>query len=188
MDELKSKLLKLVDENKDLKQKEDELEKKLYANMVRNYELLVKPVQEELIEMNIILSNASGVTFSVGGCQQTVCYLSNNFSGYSWWHNGHKIILKEDETWRASDSIKYFSDILSTEDVTLKFIDAIKEHFALRFEKYKEIFEKQNSELRHTVDEFARKLKESPSMIQNPDGSIEITINGKTYIGTVKEV
>lgn len=49
-------------------------------------------------------------------------------------------------------------------------------------------YEKENPKLTEYLQYLAEKLKTSSCIEKREDGSIEITINGKTYIGTVKEV
>lgn len=49
-------------------------------------------------------------------------------------------------------------------------------------------YEKENPKLTEYLQYLAEKLKTSSCIEKREDGSIEITLNGKTYIGTVKEV
>ena len=48
-------------------------------------------------------------------------------------------------------------------------------------------YETENPALAKTLQNLTEKIKNSSFVEQKEDGSIEITINVKTYIGTVKE-
>lgn len=49
-------------------------------------------------------------------------------------------------------------------------------------------YEKENPELTEYLQYLAEKLKTSSCIEKREDGSIEITLNGKTYVGKLKEV
>ena len=59
--------------------------------------------------------------------------------------------------------------------------------FAIWFERFLEEIDQCNESLKASVEALKNELNGSSAIEEKEDGSVEIKINGKTYIGTVKE-
>ena len=79
------------------------------------------------------------------------------------------------------------TEMFSTPDSTLRTLSFFKAAFARILKVLARYVRDRNDELGETIERLASKSEESSCVKDNEDGSIEITINGKTYIGTVKE-
>ncbi|MBO6131033.1 MAG: hypothetical protein J6P28_03595 [Treponema sp.] len=83
--------------------------------------------------------------------------------------------------------IDAMTEMFSTPDSTLRTLSFFKAAFARILKVLARYVRDRNDELGETIERLASKSEESSCVKDNEDGSIEITINGKTYIGTVKE-
>lgn len=79
------------------------------------------------------------------------------------------------------------TEMFSTPDSTLRTLSFFKAAFARILKVLARYVRDRNDELGETIERLASKSEESSCVKDNEDGSIEITINGKTYVGTVKE-
>lgn len=86
-----------------------------------------------------------------------------------------------------SDKLYDVSDLFDTEDKCFKFVDKIHKDFAAVLNSYQERFSEVNEELANDISKLKELLNDSHAVEEKEDSSIEIKINGKTYIGTVKE-
>jgi hypothetical protein len=87
-------------------------------------------------------------------------------------HDEHWILLAE-----------FFESV----DACNSFIEQLNADYSLIIESAIKQYETENPTLAETLQNLTEKIKNSSCVEQKKDGSIEITINGKTYIGTVKE-
>lgn len=78
------------------------------------------------------------------------------------------------------------TDFLTPEG-TLALLDKFKETFSKCFNKMAEAVREGNAELAAKVDCITRLLEKSSAPVEMEDGTIEIRLNGKTYVGKVKE-
>lgn len=88
---------------------------------------------------------------------------------------------KDFSSWEGS--IPYFC----TEEATLKALDIAKKGFAEYFEKFSFLLKRQNESLSEEVHKLHDVLMSSSSVKKCEDGTVEINIGGKTYVGTLKE-
>lgn len=89
--------------------------------------------------------------------------------------------------YRSKESLFAFADILSTEDKASNLLAEIDEVYCNLFTKVLQKVKEDNEELSKQLETLTSCLSNSSVMEEKEDGSIEIHLNGKTYIGTVKE-
>jgi hypothetical protein len=74
-----------------------------------------------------------------------------------------------------------------TEEGALRFIDALAGAYCEVFEKFRVAIGEKNQNLADSIQKLEEVLKVSSAPKENEDGTVEFHINGKTYVGTVKE-
>ena len=74
-----------------------------------------------------------------------------------------------------------------TEEGALRFIDALAGAYCEVFEKFRVAIGEKNQNLADSIQKLEEALKVSSVPKENEDGTVEFHINGKTYVGTVKE-
>lgn len=86
-----------------------------------------------------------------------------------------------------TDDVKILCERFGTEERALASLREIEEMFCSIFEKQIERLDGINQGLVDTLQELTSMLKESSCVEEKDDGMVEIHLNGKTYVGTVKE-
>ena len=188
----------LLSENEELECRKNQMELELLKKIESNYNKLFVPEIQELTKLDTKLADASGIfgletrceTFCISGASSsfgTFFYITNrsNFNDHVVYN---KILHRKypDRDFPSDYKIHLLKEFIS-EDSTLSHLAEIKESFAERFETYAKTVSEKNEKLSAQIEILAEQLKESSSVEEKEDGSIEITLNGKTYIGTVKE-
>ena len=80
-----------------------------------------------------------------------------------------------------------FSAWLASEEKANELAELIKKAYIPLLEWHKQQLEEVGSELSETIGELQGILSNSHTVEQNEDGTVEIQLGGKTYIGKVKE-
>lgn len=110
------------------------------------------------------------------------------YKPYYWCNNG---VINEDicsiHSCCDRRRVIAFSELFSTEDRTNAFLTEVNEQYAKLFEEVIKVVDKKNEELALQLDSLKEALSTSSVVKEKEDGSIEIHLNGKTYVGTVKE-
>lgn len=83
--------------------------------------------------------------------------------------------------------LDYLSRHFATEDAAIKSANEVKALFASVFEKYIVELDGQNQALVDTLQKLKSYLNDSSSVEHKEDGTVEFHLNGKVYVGTVKE-
>lgn len=156
-----------------------------FANILqKNYKTLYVPKYAELRDMDDLLRKELKMNFISGDWTNgDIAFVPAHFASSGLFHHGHRVT----DILNPADYVHDFEDIFSSEDSTIKFIDKMTALFCERFKKYEKELDKQNSSLREALATILDKLSNASAVDEKPDGTIEITLNGKTYIGTVKE-
>lgn len=94
---------------------------------------------------------------------------------------------EESYTKLNSDQWLPLAEFFESVDACNSFIKQLNADYSLLIESAIKQYETENPILAETLQNLTEKIKNSSCVEQKEDGSIEITINGKTYIGTVKE-
>lgn len=76
---------------------------------------------------------------------------------------------------------------LASEEKANELVELIKKAYIPLIEWHKQKFEEVGCELSATVDHLKGILENSHTVVENKDGTVEIQLGGKTYIGRVKE-
>ena len=74
-----------------------------------------------------------------------------------------------------------------TEEGSLRFVDALADAYCEVFERFRVAIGERNKNLADSIQKLEDALKKSSAPKENKDGTVEFHINGKTYVGTVKE-
>ena len=74
-----------------------------------------------------------------------------------------------------------------TEEGCYKFIDAMAEAYCDVLGRFRSVIANKNERLASSIQKLEDALKKSSAPKENDDGTVEFHINGKTYVGTVKE-
>lgn len=195
LNELKEKALLLKQENiklhKEVKVKENE-----YAGIIKkNFVEIVLPYMNKmndfvknlscrsfenalyLIDTNQIQVRLRVSDFGIGIDFKE--WKSYGLDTYINWKDSYKKLYNENWFQLA----EYFDSV----DACNKFLGKLNENYALILTKAIEGFETENPALAETLQNLTERIRNSSFVEQKEDGSVEITINGKTYIGTVKE-
>ena len=85
------------------------------------------------------------------------------------------------------DDVKILYERFGTEEKALASLREIEGLFCAIFEKQIERLDGITQGLVDTLQELTSMLKESSCVEEKEDGKVEIHLNGKTYVGTVKE-
>ena len=80
-----------------------------------------------------------------------------------------------------------FLPYLKTEEDTLKCTKLYKKVFAKILGEILENCDLRIETIKESIEKLKNELSSSSTVIEKEDGTIELTLNGKTYVGTVKE-
>lgn len=195
LNELKEKALLLKEENTKL-HNEVNVKKAEFAQTIRkNFVEIIVPY---IRDMNGFIKN---LKFRFN--EQSKRLIDTNQISFgkslSWW--GITIFYKEwksygldtyityEESYQKLDANQWMSlaEFFESVDACNSFIKQLNADYSLLIESAIKQYETENPILAETLQNLTEKIRNSSCVEQKEDGSIEITINGKTYIGTVKE-
>ena len=172
-----------------LEQEKKQIEQALADKLRVNYKTIFAPEYAKLVEMDELLRKATDKSFitEVGG-ESNLCYYSKCYCLVGLRYK-RKLVRLNDCSSDNLDYIRDFSALFASVDSTIAFLNKVKtEIFMARFKIYEGFLDKQTEYLRDTIATLLDKMSESSSVKENDNGTIEIKINGKTYVGAVKEV
>ena len=111
-----------------------------------------------------------------------VIYVTNGGYGELWTsiHNA-----KEYST--SNNTLALFAPWLASEEKANELVELIKKAYMPLLEWHKQKFEEIGSDLSSTVEHLQQVLDGSHTVEEKEDGTVEIQLGGKTYIGKVKE-
>ena len=186
--ELTNSLKEKVANNDRLEQEKKQLEQGLADTLRHNYNTIFAPEYAKFVEMDELLRKATGRDFTTEvGDGSGLCYLPACYSACGLYYKNRRVRLYDTSNCN-SDIIRDFSKVFLNADTTLAFLDKVKsEVFMNRFKIYEGYLDKQTEYLRDAIATLLDKMSEASSVKENVDGTIEITLNGKTYVGAVKE-
>lgn len=186
--EFTNSLKEKIANNEKLENEKKQLEQGLADKLRVNYKTIFEPEFEKLVEMDELLRKATDKSFitEIGG-EDNLCYYPKCYSLQGLRYKRILVRLNEYSS-NNLDYIRDFSVLFATVDSTIAFLDKVKsEIFMKRFKIYEGYLDKQTEYLRDAIATLLDKMSESSSVKENSNGTIEITINGKTYVGAVKE-
>lgn len=109
--------------------------------------------------------------------------------GINWLDGVEKMFsyARKDMWQEGKELTEFAAKLFGTVENSINTLNAIKSGFAEIFEQYIPYLDSDNESLSNAIEKLKVYL-ETPSTVEHKeDGSIEIQLNGKTYIGTVKE-
>lgn len=195
LNELKEKALLLKKENTKL-HKEVTAKKAEFAQIIRNnFVEIVLPYMRSMNDFikNLNIKFGEKIEPLIGNNQLTVNKRLTTFGVqifYNEWksYGLNTYITYEDSYTKLHDEHWIpLAEFFESVDACNIFIEQLNADYSLIIESAIKQYETENPKLVDTLQNITDKIKNSSCVEQKEDGSIEITINGKTYIGTVKE-
>lgn len=107
---------------------------------------------------------------------------TDDISTFDWWFD-----KDFDSILGYYSSYKTYKCLLLTEDNALKIVDTCKTAAVKLLEDVKQHLEETNSNLTECIETLAEQLSGSTTVEHREDGTVEIHLNGETYIGTLKK-
>ena len=182
--------------------------KKMCAETIRkNYGEIFLPKVEELKEIiSIMYKNAVYVKKRVDSefqsGENTVMQVRSDGDTYEYtyqgydkcigWLHGNTDLLKkfqaEDDILRfETDKYRLLMDFFGTEEKTINAVKFMQSITVSVLQSMSERISEFNSELAEQLDKLKNAVSNKSTVEHKDDGTIEISIGGKTYIGTIKE-
>lgn len=199
LNELKEKAILLKEENTKLRN-EVNAKKVEFARIIRkNFVEIILPYMRS---MNDFIANNLNSRFAekkeriIDDYQkthitvekrQTSCGITLLFK--EWKNYGLDVCLTYEESYKNLNADQWMplAELFESVDACNSFIEQLNADYSIIIESAINQYETENPALAETLQNLTEKIKSSSFVEQKEDGSIEITINGKTYVGTVKE-
>ncbi len=182
----------LIKENQKKKETMENLQNELCDRCLENYRTLfvqefvsLRKLTRRLIQVvpsaivNWNVTDFSGKSFGNININSDFA----TFHAFGW----NEFYQELNEVRTARKSADSLAEMFSTPGRTLLTLDNFKAAFARILKTLARCVRDENDELGRTAEKLASMLDESSFVKEIDDGSIEIRINGKTYIGTIKE-
>lgn len=96
-------------------------------------------------------------------------------------------IFEESYTQLNPDQWMPLTELFESVDACNSFIKQLNADYSIILESAINQYETENPALAETLQNLTERIRNSSCVEEKEDGSIEIQINGKTYIGTIKE-
>lgn len=206
LNEIISKVKDSVAKNMEMEEACKEKIVDLRTKCVENYEKIVKPILEDCHTMAKELCNRYGVWFNVHEDKATehvlIKYYGNNSNGYYlsiksdhysfrpyYTSNatGWTDPLDSDCNWANKEQAIAFSEILSTEDKAEAILSEVCKQYADLFAEVLKKVDADNEILSEKLKTLSDYLSDSHTVEEKEDGTVEIHLGGKKYIGKVVE-
>ena len=181
LNELTEKLTNMIAEKEQLEKERNQCNNTLAKKIAENYETLFVPQVKPLQELDNKLSDACNLNL------RTESEYDFDYSYKGFMTHCYNFEILSSSSMANSNRVLYFGKFFLSEDLTIKTIEEAKKIFLQRFTEYEKRLTGINDYIRECVKELKAKLEQSSAVEQKEDGSVEFHINGKTYIGTVKE-
>lgn len=196
LNELKEKAILLKKENTKL-HNEVKAKKAEFAQIIRNnFEEIILPY---IRSMNDFIKN-----LNFGFREKTEQLINDNqvsvdkrltnwgiqITYKEWKSYGLDIYLIYEDSYKKLNADQWMplAELFESVDACNNFIEQLNADYSLIIESAIKQYETENPKLAETLQNLTERIRNSSFVEQKEDGSVEITINGKTYIGTVKEV
>ena len=195
LDKLINEVKVKTEENLNLKEEQSNLQEQIVDNMNKNFYSLFYPEVEQLWNVVNKLSYITQIYIPDGYFGIDNKPLIVNFKVA---HDQSRFYLElPDRSWNVKSKerkkasnfnlVKSWLPYFGTEEATLETLDVAIKTFAIWFERFLEEIDQCNESLKASVEALKNELNGSSAIEEKEDGSVEIKIIGKTYIGTVKE-
>ena len=205
-DELKA----AAEKNDKLYRDMSELEKSIAANVVKNYYEIVQPVETKLAQFLKDIRATARFTVMPPAVDKEYLALGPEVRDVDFklyletdWRGVHLVYYVRGhccgEMWQAVHNATEYSGCLNafklskfaawlgTEEKANELVELLEKTYIPLLEWHKKQFEAIGNDLSETVEHLKGVLEGSHTIEQNEDGTVEIQLGGKTYIGRVKE-
>ena len=181
-DDIKKSVIDLVNENEKLEDQVKETRKKLGSIIEENYNKIVDPVLDELEGLDHILGIKASMFDTIKHEDLPIYYVPKHWSnwGLHYTSNGNSV----SPYYVDEQTIENFSTV----EKALAFVEVVKKIFVERFKTYAPILEERNKEIKNKLDDLVESLNNSSTIKKQDDGTVEIKLGDKTFVGTIKEV
>lgn len=204
LDKLLSEVSESVSENLALKKSQETLIEEITDKVNDNFKRLFLPEVKKLWEFACNVNKETGIYTSLNKYStsewnnkcETKEFMSISIQ-YDSYYNNCSFVSKSGHSWSVSEGkgknascFNCWEGLVTnfnTEEATLKTLESAKKDFAEYFEKFSALLRGQNEKLSEKVLKLRDVLNNSSSVKQCENGTVEINIGGKTYIGTLKE-
>jgi hypothetical protein len=205
INELTEACTKAVKDYVTLKEEDDKLKAELKEIVVKNWQI-VKSSVEDFEQIRKMLINCFG--HSQNGLGEYAFTYENDVSltvksENSYWletprlslHKGKRGIVDDiyGDYWKSDnplkeDEIPVWAELLRTEEDTNNVVEAISQYYIKIMEYYLDkIIPVSEENVRKSIAEVKSLLSDSHTVEEKEDGTVEIRLGGKTYIGKVVE-
>lgn len=205
LNELAEACNKAVKDYVTLKEEDDKLKAELKEIVLKNWQIVKSSVEgfEQIRKMLIdcfghsetgvgtfTFTYDNGVSLSVKSCN-------------SYWLSSPRLYLHKegrgivddvyDDYWKSnsplkSDEIPVWAEVLRTEEDANNVVEAISRYYIKIMEYYlDEVIPVSEEKVRTSIENVKSLLSDSHTVEEKEDGTVEIRLGGKTYIGTLKE-
>lgn len=186
-----------------------ELEKSIATKVVKNYYEIVQPVETRLAHLLKDIRETARFTVIPPAVDKEYLALDpevdeEKFKLYleTDWRGVHLVYYvvghRCGELWQAVHNATEYSGLnafqlskfaswLGTEEKATELVELLEKAYIPLLEWHKKNFEEIGNDLSETVDHLKSVLEGSHTVEQKEDGTVEIQLGGKTYIGRVKE-
>ncbi len=196
-----------ISERDAMLQKKAELKMNSAKVILENFENFFFPEANELHkllknfgEKRVSSSLDRHLTYEIGGSNFTLSPHSNYFwflfesngCAYGWYSSPESLLSNLTEkvnnaTKENTSLLELLLTFFGTEDSTLKVLDSYRDAVEKALQSMNDNIRNSNYGLSELLDKMQNILSNTHSVTEKEDGTIELQINGKTYIGTVKE-
>lgn len=200
LDNLIGEVEVLADKSAELRKRKLEMQDEYVALCKSNFEKIVLPYVKKMNKVLETISNKSKV-----GIDQTTpirLYDDNDFffeletrsyaiylRYYEYETYGTRIVLDRDNQYISLNYTQWkrICDWFLTEEKACALVEKLAEKYCEILGKYRIEIAKRNEQLAAAIQKLEDTLKDASAPKENVDGTVEFHLNGKTYIGTVKE-
>lgn len=108
-------------------------------------------------------------------------------NGSSYWSKQFTYDSRDSNPQWESQHIQYISNWFGTEERCQELVEILAKEYAKLFSAYEQHFAEKNVAYADAIKELKGKLEGFHAIKTKEDGTVEIQLGGKTYIGTLKE-
>lgn len=205
INELTEACNKAVKDYVTLKEEDDKLKAELTEIVVKNWQIVKSSVAdfEQIRKMlvNCFGSNNTGIgvfEFTYDNDIKLSVRSANSYrleSPRLVLHKGGRGIVDDiyGDYWKSNNPLKsaeipLWAELLRTEEDANKVVEAISKYYIKIMEYYlDEVIPVSEDKVRTSITNIKSLLSDSHTVEEKEDGTVEIRLGGKTYIGTLKE-
>jgi hypothetical protein len=204
LDELLNEVSESVNMNIAFRAKQVALKEHIAEKVNDNFQRIFLPEVRKLWEFACRVAKETDIYISLNAHDtgewrqkaKTKAFMSIKIKSDAY-YNSCKFVSKSEQSWSVDEGknqdARYFNcwegviENFITEEATLKTLDIAKKDFAEYFERFSSFLKNKNENLSKQVARLSDLLNNSSSVKQCENGTVEINIGGKTYVGTLKE-